>query len=73
MMLKEERHTPKAISFRIEIPDLQGQKNQLNPNPEVKKRLELSAQKAAQGPSITMDDINHKLQKAEEKRKLSLT
>lgn len=43
------------------------------PEPEVKKRLELSAQKAAQGPSITLEDIDRKLQKAEEKRKLSLT
>lgn len=41
--------------------------------PEVKKRLELSAQKAAQGPQITIQDIDKKLKRAAEKRKISQT
>eukprot|EP00347_Sterkiella_histriomuscorum_P008483 403344922 len=69
MMLTEERHTPKAVSFRVQLPGA----NLSTKNPEVKKRLELSAQKAAQGPQITIEDISNKLQRAEEKRKLSQT
>lgn len=68
MMLAEERHTPKAVSFRVILPD-----TQLTKVPEIKKRLELSAKKAAQGPQITIEDISSKLQRAEEKRKASLT
>lgn len=74
-MLAEERHTPKAVSFRVLLPganNTQGTTTHLK-EPEVKKRLELSAQKAAQGPQITIEDISNKLQRAEEKRKLSQT
>jgi hypothetical protein len=51
MMLTEERHTPKAVSFRVLLPgaggsSAVGQSHTLKV-PEVKKRLELSAQKAA--------------------------
>lgn len=69
MMLAEERHTPKAVSFRVILP-VDNVKNK--DIPEVKKRLELSAKKAAQGPQITIEDISNKLQRAEEKRKASL-
>ncbi len=63
MMLKEERHTPKAISFKVEIStDLLTHSPQ---NLEVKKRLELSAQKAAKGPNLTIEDIDKKLKRAE--------
>lgn len=66
MMLKEEKHTPHAVSFAIDL----GEKK-AGEEPQVKKRLEADA-KAAQGPSITMDKIKQKLQKAEQKRKQTL-
>lgn len=65
MMLAEERHTPKAVSFRVILPADNIKNKEI---PEVKKRLELSAQKAAQGPQITIEDISNKLQRAEELR-----
>lgn len=65
MMLKEERHTPSAVAFAVDIskqvPTLE--------EPEIKKKLE-SYTKAAQGP--TLESIEEKLRRAEEKRKLSL-
>lgn len=69
MMLAEERHTPKAVSFRVILPT---DNTKMKENPKVKKRLEQSAQKAAQGPQITIEDISNKLQRAEEKRKITL-
>ena len=66
-MLKEERHTPKGLSFKVEIPsDLLTH----SPNDaEVRKRLELSAKKGTKG--ITIEDIDKKLKMAEQKRKLT--
>ena len=71
IVLQEERHTPKAISFKVQIPSTNVSPSQKEL--QVKHRLELSAQKAAQGPQITMEEISQKLKKAEEKRKLTLT
>lgn len=66
MMLHEERHTKNAVAFKVELMD---NKNLLaNEEPQIKKKLE-SYQKAAQGP--TLDQINEKLTRAEEKRKLT--
>jgi len=61
MMLKEEKHTKSAVSFKIDL----GSK-QHHEVPEIKKKLEAQA---AHGPSITLDQISKKLMKAEEKRK----
>lgn len=66
MMMTEERHTPNAISFVIEIPVTKIQEK----NPEIKKRLE--DQSAAVAPMISLEQIQAKLNKAEEKRRASL-
>ncbi len=58
MMLKEERHTAKAISFNVELGD-----HKLSQEPQIKKRLEAEA--AAEPPQITLEQIKEKLQKAE--------
>ena len=65
MMLKEEKHTANAIAFAVDL----GEK-QTAGEPQIKKRLEADA--AAQGPSITLDKIREKLQRAEQKRKQTL-
>jgi hypothetical protein len=64
MMLKEEKHTAHAVAFAIELPSHQGQE------PQIKKRLEADA--AASAPSITLDKIKEKLQRAEQNRKQTL-
>lgn len=56
----------KPVAFEVEIPKTTTEV------PEVKKRLEADA-KAAQGPSITLAQIEYKLKKAEEKRRVTLT
>jgi len=66
-MLTEERHTPKGLAFKVEIPS-----DLLTHSPhdaEVRKRLELSAKKGVKG--ITIEDIDKKLKMAEQKRKLT--
>lgn len=55
----------KPVAFEVEIPKFTTEV------PEIKKRLEADA-KAAQGPSITLEQIQHKLKKAEEKRRVTL-
>ncbi|CDW87336.1 UNKNOWN [Stylonychia lemnae] len=71
MVLQEERHTKEAISYKVKLPPTNISPTQKEL--EVKKRLELSAKKAAQGPMITIEEISMKLKRAEEKRKISLT
>ena len=63
MTMTEEKHTPNAISFVIEMPAA-------DKVPEIKKRLE--AESAAYSPMISLEQIEAKLMKAEEKRRLSL-
>lgn len=65
MMLKEERSTPHAVAFEILLPEQANSNKQL---PEVAKRLEAESLKTH---NVSLDDIQQKLQKAEEKRKLS--
>lgn len=64
MTMTEERHTPNAISFVIEMPA--GAK--ATEVPEIKKRLE----EESAAPMITLEQIEAKLTKAGEKRRLSL-
>lgn len=66
MMLKEEKHTANAVAFAVDL----GEKQLKGEEPQIKKRLEADA--AAQGPSITMDKIRERLQRAEQKRKQTL-
>ena len=66
MLLQEERHNKNSVAFRVEI----AQSNKAAQAPEIKKRLEAEANQPSL--SITIEQINLKLQKAEEKRKLSL-
>ena len=63
MTLIEERHTPNAISFVVEMPVD-------NKVPEIKKRLE--EQSVASAPLISLELIQAKLDKASEKRRVSL-
>jgi hypothetical protein len=64
MLLKEEKQTSQAISFAIDIP---AQVKTTTEDPLIKKRLEAdpSVQSAAQ---LTLEQINDKLKRAEEKR-----
>ena len=64
MTMTEERHTPNAISFVIEMP------SKATEVPEIKKRLEMES--AASAPMISLEQIEAKLMKAGEKRRLSL-
>jgi hypothetical protein len=64
MTMTEERHTPNAISFVIEMP------TKVTEVPEIKKRLE--EESAAYAPMISLEQIEAKLMKAGEKRRLSL-
>lgn len=57
----------KPIAFEVELP-----KTNKIENPEIKKRLEADAQ-AATGPQITLEKIQQKLKKAEEKRRFTLS
>lgn len=66
MTLIEEKHTPNAISFVVEMPAGPS----VQEVPEVKKRLE--EQSVAQSPLISLEQINAKLEKATLKRRLSL-
>lgn len=64
MSMIEEKHTPNAISFVIEMPPTKVAE------PEIKKRLE--DQSAAYAPMVTLEQIQAKLEKAEVKRRASL-
>jgi hypothetical protein len=66
MMLKEEKHTPSAVAFAVDGFGAQP----IQEEPPIKKKLE-SYVNAAQ-PPLTLEAIAEKLQKAEEKRRLSL-
>ena len=61
MLLQEEKHTAQAISFAV---NLNNQGKSHTEDPEVKKRLEA----ANSHQNLTLDQINEKLKKAEEKR-----
>jgi hypothetical protein len=65
MTMTEEKHTPNAISFVIEMPA-----TKMTEMPEIKKRLE--DESAAYAPTISLEQIEAKLMKAGEKRRLSL-
>ena len=67
MTMTEEKNTPNAISFVIEMPAATKIHEKV---PEIKKRLE--AESAAYSPMISLEQIEAKLMKAEEKRRLSL-
>lgn len=56
----------KPVAFEVALPKT------TTDVPMIKKRLEADA-KAAQGPSITLEMIQGKLKKAEEKRRATLT
>lgn len=60
MMMKEEKHTPQAVSFEI---NFAGAKHHFE-DPQVKKRLEAGSN----AEPITLDKIEEKLHKAEERR-----
>jgi hypothetical protein len=64
MLMTQERETPNAVSFIIELPS-----TTTTAEPEIKKRLE----NAPFGTQVSLEQINAKLEKAEEKRKLALT
>lgn len=65
-MLLQERQTTHAIAFNVNLKD--GSNHSSNStNPQIKKRLEEEAQKAA--PSITLEQISEKLKRAEIKRR----
>jgi hypothetical protein len=66
MMLVEQRQTNNSIAFDVKI----GNNKNTTHTPEIKKKLEASASKAA--PSITLEQISEKLMRAELKRKESL-
>ena len=68
MTMTQEKQTPNAIAFTIDIPTTGtlSEKDLL-----IKQRLE--AESAAFAPTTSLEQINAKLEKAEEKRKLSLT
>jgi len=57
----------KACAFEIELSPKKTAKAEKYQ--QVKKRLEASLEKAAKAPSITLDQIEAKLAKAEENRK----
>jgi len=65
-MLIEQKQTPHAIAFEVDL-----QQNHTGQDPEIKKRLEAESL-AAQGPSITLDQIRDKLEKASMKRQTTL-
>lgn len=67
MMLKEEKHTSSAVAFKVDISDAKAAAHK--EEPQIKKKLE-SYSKAAQ--PATLDSIQDKLKRAEEKRKISL-
>jgi hypothetical protein len=65
-MLQEDRHTANAISFNVDLP-----RNLTQGDIQIKKRLEADAE-AARGAQLTIDDIQAKLKKAEQKRQNTL-
>lgn len=66
MTLTEVKHTSSAISFVVEMPLTKV----VEKVPEIKKRLE--AESAAFAPQTSLEQINAKLEKAEEKRRQGL-
>ena len=64
--LIEEKHTPNAISFVVEMPSTG---NPSEKDLSVKQRLELESSTIVPQPSL--EQINAKLEKAEAKRKMS--
>jgi hypothetical protein len=67
MMMTEEKHTPNAVAFVIEMPNTGSPSEK---DLSVKQRLE--AESAAFAPQTSLEMINAKLEKAEEKRKMSM-
>ena len=67
MMLTEEKQTPNAVSFIVEMPTT-GSPSQKDLS--VKQRLE--AESAAFAPQASLEQINAKLERAEAKRKMSM-
>lgn len=65
MMLKEERHTPHAVAFKVDLEAPAGAEE-----PEIKKRLEAYA--SNEGELLSREAIAEKLKRAEEKRKQAL-
>ena len=63
MMLKPVRETPNAVSFNVDFP----RNTSCDNGSKVRERLE-SESKAAKGPSLTIEKIQEKLQKAQEFR-----
>ena len=65
MLLKEEKHTSQSVAFAIEIPYI----SKVNAeSPFIKKKLEAELSSHTQ-PTLTLEQINEKLKRAEEKRK----
>lgn len=67
MMLTEEKQTPNAVSFVVEMP-VTGSPSEKDLS--VKQRLE--AESAAFAPQVSLEQINAKLDRAEAKRKMSM-
>ena len=68
MMLTQEKQTANSVAFKVELPT----KTSISTEAlEVKKRLEADYEKAAKCP-LTRDQIEEKLKKAEEKRRVNL-
>ena len=63
-MLLQERQTTHAIAFNVDL-----KPSSIHSTPQIKKRLEEEAQKAAHGANITLEQISEKLKRAEEKRR----
>jgi DNA repair exonuclease SbcCD ATPase subunit len=61
LLIKDEKHTANAVAYAIELTH----PAKVGEEPEIKKRLEAEVQ-----PSITIEQIQEKLQRAEEKRNL---
>jgi hypothetical protein len=64
MIMREERSTPKAVAFEVLLPEQSKNAN----IPEIAKRLEAENSNMTK---ISLEDIQMKLQKAEEKRRMS--
>lgn len=69
-MLLQERQTSQAIAFNVDLKERSTSASRQDP--EIKKRLEESANKAAHGPSITYEQIAEKLKRAELKRRQTI-
>jgi hypothetical protein len=64
MSIKEEKQIPNAVAFEIELDS-----KPLNEDPQIKKKLEAAAEASV---TITFEQIQEKLQRAEEKRKQNM-